>query len=207
MGTCYNIVNTTKKEYFDPEDLGGSCKTPTSGVPGYVLGEMLTNCDVDPPSTHFRVLGRWAGDIVVMDGDQDFNDNPRPVDTQDPEGEYTDIGYMLMHTVHEHYLHEFVPEAAFRLAMWLQEWRRIVKNAEPELTEYSRGRNLLYNLPHLKPQLGVFLDTMLTHTNFTPNDSGTTLQAWKILQTMYTFSEYMVPEHLRDELFPQRSMV
>jgi hypothetical protein len=101
MGVYYLVVNTAKKEYYNPGHLASASKWDglLNGISGHALAVLIGNADGD-------VGGRWAGDPLFVVGDEHNQTILHWVEEGRPKGhsaaieilanEYTDITPQLI---------------------------------------------------------------------------------------------------------------
>jgi hypothetical protein len=86
MGQYFKIVNTSKKQFIDINELGENCKLGYvgHGLNGIALGRLLASAGNDWGKDFYKMfgnpksdkvyMGAWAGDKIVIAGDYDIAD-------------------------------------------------------------------------------------------------------------------------------------
>ena len=107
MGQYHTPVNFTKKEYISPHKLGTGLKLCEQIAQQYGTGSallVLLACSNGRGGGDLRehptedVVGRWAGDVVIMVGDYAEEDDVLSVDVTDfhmNEDQYTDVSELV----------------------------------------------------------------------------------------------------------------
>lgn len=132
MGQYWRIVNVDKMEYLDPYKLGSGAKLweqLANVAPSKALMILVANMPEprgggDLGSGHEGIVGRWAGDRIIMVGDYaEKGDHPKikteKIYAQCGEGgKYADISEFVMPILEEELRGRFVSKGDSGLYYW-----------------------------------------------------------------------------------------